>query len=78
MTVPSNGRVIVEEFNGNLREIEADRLDRFTDDLLAKAVSEAVTTDPSLRFDHDVWQNYVVQKREIEMRRAARNPHGNH
>jgi hypothetical protein len=61
--LPSKGRIIVEEFSGNLLEIEAERLDHYTNDLFTSAVSEAMTTDPMFRFDHDVWQNYVVGKR---------------
>lgn len=59
ITVPSKGRLLIQDYDGTLREFVADRLDQFTDQILGKEASNAVVTDPSLTFDRDVWQNYI-------------------
>ena len=61
LVVPSKGRLIIQGYDGTLREYEADRLDQFTDQLLGREVSDAVVTDQSLTFARDVWQKYTMQ-----------------
>lgn len=56
--VPSKGRLVIQDYDGILRQYEAERLDLFTDQILGQEASDAVITDQSLRFHHDVWQKY--------------------
>jgi hypothetical protein len=57
--VPSNGRMALREYDGSVRVFEAERLDRFTDALLGKSVSDGVVSAPGFRHVGDVWPNYL-------------------
>lgn len=57
--VPSKGSMAVQEHDGRLHVIEADRLDRETDMLLGEAVSDAVRTEPGFHHTKDVWPAYL-------------------
>lgn len=59
--IPSKGVLAIQERDGRLHIIEADRLDRETDLLLGEAVSEAVVTEPGFEHTHDVWPAYLPE-----------------
>ncbi len=69
--VPSKGIMAVQERDGRLHVLEADRLDRETDVLLGEAVSEAVVTEPGFQHTHDVWPEYLPKDGMPPTPRAA-------